>query len=747
MMVESEVVRRPLRTSLGPLEVLRLFRDRDRLVGLVGDWAGGGAVIAFDPVCRANRLDDLRPATVTASGPDGLIGGGWFGVLGYQLGALTEELVPAPSRVHPRPDCDLAFYDEVLRYVADSGEWFLEGLRHGGRDLDVSHRLIQEELDGVVSQAAAPYRCGPFGATPSVESHRMVVERVLEHIRAGDVFQVNACLRLEATFTGDPLDVFVAGVEALAPAYAAFVRTDGGAVVSLSPELYLERRGRAVRTAPIKGTAPLDADPRALRESGKDRAENIMIVDLMRNDLGRVCAPGSIRASAAPIVSRRAGVWHLVSEVSGRLREDADDLDLIRATFPPGSVTGAPKIRAMDLINGLEATARESYTGAIGWCGPSSLELNVAIRTFEFAAGQVWLGVGGGIVADSVGEHEVEECFVKARPLLGAIGARLSTDVEAALVGIGGSEPAAMGTDDRPSSPDAGLVHVLDDQVVVDPAVLAEPGGSRLVGCLADAGLPIAVRVLRQDEHGQVHERFGVGAPAPQAVAAGPLERWVTGRGTSRAGVRDEARDGPTLTRGRIRVLLIDNYDSFVFNLAQYCSEAGAEVEVVRNDRFDIDRVACAAAAGRWDRVVISPGPGAPRDAGSSIGLLKALPPAVPVLGVCLGLQAIGEAFGAEVVRAPAPVHGRPAIVHHDGVGVFAGLDGPIVGARYHSLVVDERSVAGTRLRVTARTPSGVVMGIRHLDRPVEGLQIHPESVLTPGGRRLVGTFLRVGTA
>jgi anthranilate synthase/aminodeoxychorismate synthase-like glutamine amidotransferase len=738
----TDVVRWPIRTSLGPLEMLRLFRGRDRLVGLVGDWAGGGAVIAFDPLRRAHRLDDLRPLVAPAVWePTGLVGGGWFGVLGYQLGAEMEKLVPAPRRVHHRPDCDLAFYDHLLRYAADSGEWFFEGLRCGGRDLDERHRAIQEDLDGVASSgkspSASPYRCGSFSATPAVESHRDVVTRVLEHIRAGDVFQVNACLRLETEFAGDPLDVFVAGVEALAPAYSAFVRTEDGAVASLSPELYLERRGREVRTAPIKGTAPLTADPDALAESGKDRAENIMIVDLMRNDLGRVCAPGSVQASTAPSVSRRAGVWHLVSEVSGRLRSETDDVDVIRATFPPGSVTGAPKIRAMDLINGLEETAREAYTGAVGWCGPTGLELNVAIRTFEFAAGRVWLGVGGGVVADSVAEREVEECFVKARPLLAAIGAELSADVDIALRGMGAGAPWRPIVAARPAAA-PGSVHVLDDRIVVDPLVLLESAGPRLVGRLVECGLPVDVRALRSEEHGHVHERFGTGPR--QDGEPGPLERWLAG---GIAPVRTgRPRGRATRSSSPTRVLLIDNYDSFVFNLAQYCSEAGAEVEVVRNDQFDVDRVVRAAGVGRWDRVVISPGPGTPQDAGSSVELVRALPPAVPVLGVCLGLQAIGAAFGATIVRAPSPIHGKHAIVHHDGEGVFAGLAGPILGARYHSLVVDERSVAGTPLVVSARTPSGVVMGVRHRHRPVEGLQIHPESVLTPEGRRLVGTFL-----
>ena len=173
-------------------------------------------------------------------------------------------------------------------------------------------------------------------------------------------------------------------------------------------------------TSPIKGTAPLDSDPDELTASAKNRAENVMIVDLMRNDLGRVCTPGSVRVPALVRAERHA-VWHLVSDVVGHLGPDVTDSALLRATFPPGSVTGAPKVRAMEIASELEPTAREAYTGAIGHVSAAAgLELNVAIRTFEISGGWVWLGVGGGIVADSTPDGELAECFVKARPLIEA---------------------------------------------------------------------------------------------------------------------------------------------------------------------------------------------------------------------------------------------------------------------------------------------------------------------------------------
>ena len=201
-------------------------------------------------------------------------------------------------------------------------------------------------------------------------------------------------------------------------------------MASLSPELFLHRAGRAVASRPIKGTIrrrSLEAEThrRLLQASAKDRAENVMITDLVRNDLGRVCVPGSIKVPSLARPEAHPGVWHLVTTVTGTLREEIDNAALLRATFPPGSVTGAPKIRAMELIAELESSAREAYTGAIGYSSPlAGLELNVAIRTFEISGGRVWLGAGGGIVADSDPRAELEECFTKAAPLIEAASAR-----------------------------------------------------------------------------------------------------------------------------------------------------------------------------------------------------------------------------------------------------------------------------------------------------------------------------------
>jgi para-aminobenzoate synthetase/4-amino-4-deoxychorismate lyase len=242
-------------------------------------------------------------------------------------------------------------------------------------------------------------------------------------IHAGDLFQANICTRLEARLSGAPIDLFVAAAGELKPDRAAFLDGPWGAVASLSPELFLERRGQRVRSAPIKGTRP-PGEREALLASAKDRAENVMIVDLVRNDLGRVCVPGSIGVDALAQARAHVHVTHLVSEVSGTLRDGIGNDELVRAAFPPGSVTGAPKVAALNVIAELESSPRSVYTGAIGFASPvAGMELSVAIRTFEFRGERAWLGVGGGIVADSDPHAEARECAIKAAPLLRAIGA------------------------------------------------------------------------------------------------------------------------------------------------------------------------------------------------------------------------------------------------------------------------------------------------------------------------------------
>jgi para-aminobenzoate synthetase component I len=271
------------------------------------------------------------------------------------------------------------------------------------------------------------FHVGEWERTWDDESYSAAVEAVREAIAKGNVYQVNLVQHLSAAFDGDPrgLSERLAPLRPLHP--EPFV-AEGWTIVSASPELFLARRGHRVWTAPIKGTRPLE--DHELRESEKDAAEHVMIVDLERNDLSKVSQPGSVRWPGLMSEQELAGVKHLVTRVEGRLRDGVGLAELLEAVFPGGSVTGAPKISALDHIAALEPVGRGASMGALGRVWPNGdLDLALTIRTFAVAKGRIHLWVGGGIVWDSSPEAEIEESWVKARPLLAAIGAPVDEPV------------------------------------------------------------------------------------------------------------------------------------------------------------------------------------------------------------------------------------------------------------------------------------------------------------------------------
>jgi para-aminobenzoate synthetase / 4-amino-4-deoxychorismate lyase len=436
------IVRVPLGWTLGPECAALLVREDQRPFALVGRWAGGGALIGSEPVRVASPDDDpfalldQQPRVAHATGPAAdAVAGGWFGYLGYELGRRLEPVGASPPITGGLPQFELAFYDHLLR-LDDAGRWWFEALWSASRATALRERLRALKARAADRPPALPFSTEAWRATPGVCGHKLAIDACRTRIHAGDLFQANICHRLESRLRGAPVDLFVAAASELTPDRAAFLAGPWGAVASLSPELFLERHGRRVRSVPIKGTTRRSQEPRAaarerdaLLASAKDLAENVMIVDLVRNDLGRVCVPGSIAVQALAQARPHVGVWHLISEVAGMLPDGVGDGRLVRAAFPPGSVTGAPKVAALNVIAELESTARNVYTGAIGFASPvAGLELSVAIRTFEFRSERAWVGVGGGIVADSDPLAEAAECGTKARPLLAAIGARLAPD-------------------------------------------------------------------------------------------------------------------------------------------------------------------------------------------------------------------------------------------------------------------------------------------------------------------------------
>ncbi len=419
-------LREPLGSAASLADVVRAVRDDARPFALVGEWAGSRAIVGSEPlrvVEGAAVLDVLAGsgAEGDANGEGEAVGGGWFGYLGYGLGAAIERLPPPPPRPVPLPTASLGYYDHVLRLDA-AGAWWFEAL-------DVRALARLDELRARLAHPSGPREHALEGLDPApgaLGRHTAAVAACVERIAAGELFQANLTLRLQGRFRGSAADAFLAAARELEPRHGAFLDLgDDRAVLSFSPELFLRRRGDVVTTAPIKGTAPRAAGPEALLASAKDAAEHVMIVDLSRNDLGRVArygsvSPGAVRAEPHP------GLWHLVTDVTARVRPDTTDAELVRAAFPPGSVTGAPKVQALKVIAGLEGSQREAYTGAIGFASPhAGLELNVAIRTLELAGEHAWLGCGGGIVADSDPHAELREALGKAAPIARALGARV----------------------------------------------------------------------------------------------------------------------------------------------------------------------------------------------------------------------------------------------------------------------------------------------------------------------------------
>ena len=371
---------------------------------------------------------------------------------------------------------------------------------------------------------------------------------------------------------------------------------------------------------PIAGTIrPGEGDAEQLLASEKDRAEHVMLVDLGRNDLSRVCRAGTVHVERFMEPERFSHVTHLVSEVVGELREEANPFDLLRACFPAGTVSGAPKVRAMQIISELEGYRRGVYAGAVGYALPGgTLDTCIAIRTLVLRDGVAMLQAGGGIVADS------------------------------------------------------------------DPTRRA-------------SGVPQQARCAR-------------------------------GRDRAGGGARDDRQS---------RILLVDNYDSFTYNLAHLFEELGAEVVVIRNDVLDADDAEALAPT----HLVISPGPGRPADAGASSRSSAAWRPRIPTLGVCLGHQAIVEAFGGEVGpgEAPRPRQGEQRHARRQA-GSSQGLAEPPRGRA--AITRSRRRWSRTCSRSPRRTDDGEVMAVRHREYSVDGIQFHPESVLTPLGPEIGKRFL-----
>jgi len=585
--------------------------------------------------------------------------GGWVGFLGHEFSAgvlgtpVAQPLSPARP---PQPTAHLRLYADVLAIDRGSGGATLLANDWGDEDPAGPQRLAGAARRlATPPNLAAPARGldAPVRTLTRDEFESRVAD-LQALVRDGDCFQVNLTTSLAYPWASPPapgnlLSLYDAYAAANPGAWGGYYEAPGATLLSSSPECLADLHGGRLRLRPIAGTRPRGRtksedheNARSLGADPKERAEHAMLVDLARNDAARVCDAGTVHVPNFAGVERYRHVMHLVSEVEGRARGDLTIDELLRAVFPGGTVTGAPKRRAVQRIAEFEAGARGAYTGALGYVSVNgSTQWNLLIRTLVATPSHLVAHAGCGIVADSRPRSESDELEAKAR-----------AQVEAAL---------------------------------------------------------------------------GHATPAPATARCGHVDPGAPWRPTT----------GPPLADRRL--LLIDHDDSFVHNLADYCRRLGAQA-VVRSAHEPAE----AAWAPRPTHMILSPGPGRPRDFPETATHLKwAETLGVPVLGVCLGHQAMAERAGARIDRHPETVHGRASRVTPTEAGsrdpVFAGWNGP--AARYHSLVANQLPPA---LESLAELEDGTCMALRVRGRPQWGLQFHPESLLTHDGWRLLRAFLAV---
>ena len=383
--------------------------------------------------------------------------GGGVGYFSYDLKDFNERLPDRAIDDINIPDCLMCFYDALLAFDHSRREFFiissgfpergkkriyrqrarLESLKNRIRAIDRSSTSVWKsnfyQLSGILSgrdPSPSSNSTGPkLESNFTKDSYISAVEKAKEYIKKGDIYQVNLSQRFNVTLNTDPFDLYRI-LRTINPApFASFLNFGDIKVVSASPERFLKKEARHIQTRPIKGTRPRGMDvyedkklKRELVRSVKDRAENLMIIDLERNDLGRICEYGSVRVTEFMACEEYATVFHLVSTVEGKLKPKVDAIDCLINCFPGGSITGAPKIRSMEIIEELEPVKRSIYTGSIGYIGfNGNMDTSIAIRTFIIKGELAYFQVGGGIVYDSDPEKEYQETLDKAKALINAI--------------------------------------------------------------------------------------------------------------------------------------------------------------------------------------------------------------------------------------------------------------------------------------------------------------------------------------
>src|SRR3954469_8299113 len=593
--------------------------DANSATHLAGHILRGEAPMEEDQRTRRASVMSLVRDIVAAfsANDDGLLG--LFGAFAYDLVFQIEDLVQKRPREKDQRDIVLYVPDRLLAYDRATGRGVVlsyDFAWKGKSTADLPRETAESVYLKTPRQGFADHVLGEYQAT--VETARAAFAR-------GDLFEAVPGQLFAEPCERTPAEVFQRLCRINPSPYGALMNLgDGEFLVSASPEMFVRCDGRRVETCPISGTIARGVDAigdaeqiRQLLNSEKDEFELNMCTDVDRNDKARVCVPGTIKVLARRQIETYSKLFHTVDHVEGMLRPGFDALDAFLTHAWAVTVTGAPKLWAMQFVEDNERSSRRWYAGAIGAVNfDGSINTGLTIRTIRMKDGLAEVRVGATCLFDSDPAAEDRECQVKAAALFQAL----------------------RGDPPKPLS-----------------------------------------------------------AFAPDATGSGK------------------------------KVLLIDHDDSFVHMLADYFRQVGASVTVVRHVH------AQEMLKRNWDLLVLSPGPGRPEDFGISKTIGTAIDRKLPIFGVCLGVQAIGEYFGGQLGQLGHPAHGRPSRVQVRGGRLMQNLPNEIVIGRYHSLYVERDSVPDV-LTVTATTEDGVAMAIEHNTLPVGGVQFHPESLMSLGG-------------
>jgi anthranilate synthase len=593
--------------------------DETSATRLAGHILRGEAPVEEDQRTRRASVMSLVRALIAAfsANDDPLLG--LFGAFAYDLVFQIEDLVQKRAREADQRDIVLYVPDRLLAYDRATGR---------GVELTYEFTWNGKSTEGLPRETKdSPYVKAPRQgfADHAPGEYQATVEKARAAFARGDLFEAVPGQLFGEPCERSPAEVFQRLCRINPSPYGALMNLgDGEFLVSASPEMFVRSDGRRVETCPISGTIARGADAigdaeqiRQLLNSEKDEFELNMCTDVDRNDKARICVPGTIKVLARRQIETYSKLFHTVDHVEGMLRPGFDSLDAFLTHAWAVTVTGAPKLWAMQFVEDHERSPRRWYAGAIGAVNfDGSINTGLTIRTIRMKDGLAEVRVGATCLFDSDPAAEDRECQVKAAALFQALR--------------------------------------------------------------GDAPKPLS-------------------SIAPDATGSGK------------------------------KVLLIDHDDSFVHMLADYFRQVGASVTVVRHVH------AQEMLKRKWDLLVLSPGPGRPEDFGIAKTIDTAIGQKLPIFGVCLGVQAIGEYFGGQLGQLGQPAHGRPSRIQIRGGRLTQNLPNEIVIGRYHSLFVERDSVPDV-LTVTATTEDGVAMAIEHKTLPVGGVQFHPESLMSLGG-------------